>query len=270
MARRIAVDVVVAALAALALTVLFAEGLFFDLSLTVRTVLLVVLPLALFVGAAAYPWKEEFALAGSIAVLFAAGYAAMAYELSTDGIALLGFASFWLVIGLAYGIHERRLWLSPSAARFAFLGMLLISMALVGVDLQYGEVVYDVELRDEITVTVEDDSDPVGQQVVLGTATARTTFVFREPADFPVLHACVYTPERLDDRNTFYDDGSSPFLRSAPGLGTRTENVRIWLTGDEAAAVNGTLPVERADSCPEERAEPGVVVVLPGANWSTA
>lgn len=136
MDRRSAVDVVIVGLASLALTALFVGGIFFDRSLTVRPVLLVVLPAALFVGAAAYPWKEEFALVASVAVLFVAGYAATVHELSTGHAALLGFGSFWLVIGLAHGIHEYNLWLSPAEGRYALVVILLVSTVLVGADLQ--------------------------------------------------------------------------------------------------------------------------------------
>ncbi|WP_089812886.1 hypothetical protein [Halomicrobium zhouii] len=144
--------------------------------------------------------------------------------------------------------------------------VLLVAVSFVGADLQYGEVTYDVELRDEVTVTVAtQEDDPLGQQVVLGTATATNTFAFREPVAFPDLRVCVYSPGRMADRGVFYDDGSSPFHRSVGGYGTLTTNVTIGLSGEEATVLRGTLPVERAESCPSEREEPGLVVVAPQA-----
>lgn len=251
----------VGGLAGLALLAWFVREAFFDLSLTVRALLLFSLFLAFLVGAAAHPWQEAFGLAAVTALFFSAGYAVFAFEVGMGTGAIVVLGSFWLAIGLAYLLHENRLALSPSSARYALFGVLLVSVPFVGVDLQYGDVVYDVELREEATVTVEDEADPLGQPVVLGTATATNTFAFREPVDFPDLRVCTYAPKRLADRDVFYHEGSLPLHRSVGGHGTVTTNVTIGLSGEEAAAVNGSLPVQRAESCPDTREEPGIVVV---------
>lgn len=78
--------------------------------------------------------------------------------------------------------------------------------------------------------------------MVPGTATATNTFAFREPVDFPDLAVCVYSPGRMAERDVFYDDGSSPFLRSVGGDGTLTTNVTMGLTGGEATVLQGDAP----------------------------
>lgn len=257
----------VGGLAGLAVLAWFVRNVFFDLSLTVRAVLLGLAFVTFLVGAAAHPWEEAFGLVAVAIFFFSAGYVVIAFDvgLGTGGILLFG--SFWLAIGLAYLLHEGWLTLSAVEARYALLVVLLVAVPFVGADLRYSEVGYDVELRDEVTVTVavEDGTDPLGQQVELGTATATNAFAFREPVDFPDLRVCVYAPGRMADRGVFYDDGSSPFYRSVGGHDTMTTNVTFGLSGEEATVLKGTLPVERAESCPGERDEPGVVVVVPQA-----
>lgn len=256
----------VGGLAGLAVLAWFVRDVFFDLSLTGRAVLLGLAVVVFLVGAGVNLWKEAFGLAAVTALFFSAGYVVLAFDVGMGTGAMVVLGSFWLAIGLAYLLHEGWLALSAVEARYALLVVLLVAVAFVGADLQYSEVVYDVELRDEVTVTVANyGDDPLGQQVVLGTATATNTFAFREPVAFPDLRVCVYSPGRMADRGVFYDDGSSPFLRSVGGYGTLTTNVTIGLTGEEATVLRGTLPVERADSCPDERDEPGIVVAVPEA-----
>ncbi|MCU4802178.1 hypothetical protein OB920_17520 [Halobacteria archaeon HArc-gm2] len=257
----------VVGLAGLAVVAWFLRNVFFDLSLTGRAVLLGLTFVAFLVGAGFHPWQEGFGLLAVTFFFFSVVYGSLAYDVGRGTAAILLFGSMWVAIGLAYLLHEGWLALSAAEARYALLGVLLVSVSFVGADLQYGEVDYDVELREEVTVTVavEDGTDPLAQQVVLGTATATNTFAFREPVAFPDLRVCVYSPARMADRGVFYDDGSSPFSRSVGGHGTLTTNVTIGLSSEEATVVNGTLPVERAESCPGERDEPGIVVVVPEA-----
>ncbi|WP_121820271.1 hypothetical protein [Halostella salina] len=242
--------------------VYFARDLVFDLSLTVKAALFLVGFLALFVAATAV---RRAGLDAVLYVLSAATYVAFVayllsrFEFGESGVFVALAASSALFVGLGYLHRERGLRTDTGTARRAVAVLLAVAALLVAVDLAVGGLVYTATVADEAVV---DDR----QGVALGTVTAENGFVFRETADFPRATACVYTDERRDRPVEYRDDGdywSTP--DSVGGGGTAEVELWTWLSDEERAAVgNGTIPVERADSCPAESAvsEPRIVVVF--------
>jgi len=242
--------------------VYFARDLVFDLSLTVKALLFLVGFLALFVAASAV---QRAGLDAVLYVLSAATYVAFVaytlgrFDFGDTGVFVALAASSALFVALGYLHRERGLRTDAGTARRAVAILLVSATLLVAVDLAVGGLVYTAAVADETAV---DDR----QGVALGTVTAENGFVFRETTDFPRATACVYTDERRDQPVEYRGDAdywSTP--DSVGGGGTAEVELWTWLTDEERTAVgNGTIPVERADSCPAESAvtEPKIVVVF--------
>lgn len=240
----------------------FARDLVFELSITVRALLLLLAFVVLLVAALA---AARHALVLVFAVLSAAAYLAfLAYTLSrfdvgADGTFLALLVSAGLFLALGYLVRERGVSPSPTTTRSVAVAVVLVAALLVGADVAASEVTYDVSMEDAAVV---DDRG----EVVLGALTVANRFVFREPIDVPQAFACIYVPamEEYDMRphpvQYRVDDGRVP--DSVGGAGTITVTMTVRLSDEEAATVDGPLPVELADACPDAGDDPRIVVVM--------
>lgn len=255
---------VVGVLFGIAAVAYFARDIVFELSITVRALLLL-LGFAVLLVAALAASRNAFVLV--FAVLSAAAYLAfVAYTLSrfkvgADGTFLVLFVSAGLFLALGYLVRERDMTPSPRTARYVAVGVLLVAAVLVGADVVASEVTYEVVVEDEAVV---DDRG----QVIIGAVRVENQFVYREPIDVPRAFACIYVPgmDEYDMRpepvQYRVDDGRIP--DSVPGAGTITATMTVGLSDEEAATVDGPMPIEVAAECPDPGDEPLIVVVTGG------
>lgn len=239
----------------------FARDIVFELSITVRALLLLLAFIALLVAALAAARKTfvlVFAVLAAAAYLAFVAYTLSRFEVGADGTFLVLLVSAGLFLGLGYLVRERNFSPSSTNARYAAVVVILVGVALVGADIVASEVTYEVDLNEAANVGDRD-------QVVLGTMTIENRFVFREPIDHPQALACIYIPA-MDE----YDMRPHPVEHrvregrvpdSIPGAGTLTVTMTVRLTDEEAATIDGPLPIERAEECPEPGDEPRIVVV---------
>lgn len=239
----------------------FARDIVFELSITVRALLLLLTFVVLLVAALTAA-RKTFVLV--FAVLSAAAYLAfVAYTLSRFDVGANGTFSVLLVsaglfLALGYLVRERNLTPSATSARYAAVAVVIVAVALIGADVAASEVTYEVGVEDEAVVGDRG-------QVVLGSITVENRFVFREPFDLPQSYACIYVPamEAYDMRPhpIQYRVGEERLPNSIPGTGTLTVTMAVRLTDEEAATIDGPLPIEHAEECPEAGDGPRIVVV---------
>lgn len=240
----------------------FARDIVFDLSITVRALLLL-LAFVIFLVAAVGSERTAVVLVSSVlsaaAYLAFLGYTLSRFDVGADGTFLALLVSAALFLGLGYLVRERRISPSPRITRYAVAGVLLVAVLMVGVDVIVSDVGYDVTIEDEGVV---DD----GGEVVVGTLTVDNQFVLREPIDVPEAFACLFVPgmDEYDMRPqpVQYRVGEDRVPDSVPGSSTITARMTVRLTDEEASAVDGRIPIERADTCPDESENPRIVVVM--------
>lgn len=243
----------------LGLGYLFVQHVFFTLSITVRAVLILGFALVCLCWTAAPGRQRELpafaAVASLIAVLF---YSLIQFRVSPAVIALLVPGTLVGVSAILYYVQNGRLALSGSMAAYATLGIVLLSGAFVGVDLQAGDVEYTATLND--SVTLGNDSRNV-TTVQIGSAAATNTFLFREPVDFPNTQACIYTGENRSDLGVFYNRNGETFHVSVAPGGQLETRMNLRVRPETATATAGPIPIERADTCPPAGDGPPRVVV---------
>lgn len=240
----------------------FARDIVFDLSITVRALLLL-LAFVVFLVAAVGSDRTSVVLVSSVlsaaAYLAFLGYTLSRFDVGADGTFLALLVSAALFLGLGYLVRERRIFPSPRTARYAVVGVLLVAVLMVGVDLIVSDVGYDVTIEDEGVV---DD----GGEVVVGTLTVDNQFVFREPIDVPEAFACLFVPGmdeyEMRPQPIQYRVGEDRVPDSVPGGTTITARMTVRLADEEASTVDGPIPIERVDACPDESENPRIVVVM--------
>lgn len=238
---------------------LFFRNVFFSLSITVRAGLVLAVALLMLCWAAGPgPSRELPVLCMFTAIVVLLAYSVVQFRLPAS--LLLGLVPA-LVVGmvvLAYLVQEGWLAVGRSTAAYTALAIVLVSAAFVGIDLQIGGVEYTATLEDP--VTLGDDSEG-WVQVELGTATARNTFVFREPVSFPDSQACIYTGVERRDNGVFYRANGAIFHESVAGNGQLETRMTLQVPPEVARAVSDPLPVEHAETCPPADDGPPRIVV---------
>jgi hypothetical protein len=246
---------------AIAALVYFARDLVFDLSITVRALLLLLTFCALLVGALASsrsPLVLVESVLAAVAYLAFLAYTLSRFDVGADGTFLALLASAGLFMALGYTVQKRDVSPPTGTTRAIVVAIVLLAVVLVGADVAASEVTYDVQVAEE--ATVDDDG-----RTSVGTLTVDNRFVFREHVDEPQAFACIYLPNtehewRLHPIEYRLDAGRLP--NSISGSTTITADMTLRLFEAERAAVDGPIPVERADSCPETGADRRIVVVL--------
>lgn len=195
------------------------------------------------------------------------GYVLSAFGLGYLALGVGALAGLYVLLPLAYALHDRRMQPSPRTAKLVAVALFIFLAAVVAVDLQAGDVTHELELRDQVTLPetlVGEDEE--SQEVTVGTATSSNTFFFHERANFPTVRVCVYTPERLRGHSpTFVGSAGGMSITGysvVPPAGSVSADVTVGLSADEVAAIDGPLPVERAATCPEESDEEKIVVTV--------
>lgn len=253
---------VVGVLFGIAAVLYFARDIVFDLSITVRALVLLLAFVVLLVVAIA---TERSVLVLVSSILSAAAYLAfLSYTLSgfdvgSDGTFLALLISAALFLGLGYLLRERQGSPSLRTAQYVVVAVVLVGAVIIGVDVVASDVEYDVTISDEGVV---DDSGAV----VIGTLRVDNQFVFREPIDAPAVSACIYGPttdeSEMRPLPAQYSVAGDYLPDSIPGSATITANITVRLPEGDTEAVDGRIPIEKADSCPTESESPRIVVVF--------
>lgn len=244
-----------------AAVVYFARDIVFELSITVRALLLFLAFAVLLVAGLAFTRKAFVlvsAVLSAVAYLAFITYSLSRFEVGADGTFLALLVSAGLFLTLGYLVHERNIAPSVTTALYVTAGVVLIGAVLVGADVVASDVTYNVTLQDEAGV---DDRG----EVVLGTIMVENQFVFREPIGLPQAFACVSLPETTDSDSRLLpvqyrvDDGRVP--NSIPGSGTITVTMTVRLSDELATRVANQVPIERGETCPDVVDAPRIVVV---------
>lgn len=253
---------VVGALFGVAAVLYFARDIVFELSITVRALLLLFAFVGFLVSALASsrsPFVPVFAVLSAAAYLAFLGYTLSRFNVGSDGtfFALLVSAVLFLLLG--YVVRERDVSPSRRTAQYAIAGLVLVAVLAVGADVVASDVEYGVNTADE--ALLEDGGD-----VVIGTVTIDNQFVFREPIDVPDALACIYVPGMAESEMrpdpVRYRVGEELVPDSIPGSSSISASMIVRLSDEEVETVGGSMPVERADECPAESADPRIVLVL--------
>jgi len=247
---------------ALAGVVLYAQFVFFDLSVTGRAATFGIAFVLSLVLAAASPLDEEAGLLAALVLVAFVGYTAIAFELDGTVVSVLAVGCLALLIVLTVAIQNRRLVLEPRVGAVVIVVVMLALAGVVAADLQPNELEYGVSLDDSVGSAVNTDQRAV--DATIGAVSARNTGEsFRERVDYPDARACLYTGGgNVSEQAVNYVFGS-PFDYDtvAPGS-TTTAEMTVLLGPVELSAFTPDTPIERASACPESSAEPKIVVVV--------
>lgn len=246
----------------LGLGYLFVQYVFFTLSITIRAVLILGFALVCLTWTAAPGRGHELpAFAGVAALIGLLFYATFQFPIPPGQLLLFILGTVVGVPVILYYVQSGRLALSRKMAASVAFGIVLLSAAVVGVDLQYGDVEYTATLDD--SVTLGNDSENV-TTVQIGNATATNTFLFREPVDFPDTRACIYTGEDRRELGVFYNRDGEIFHVSVAPSGRLETKMNLRVQPNTTTAVAGSIPIERAETCPPaEEGPPRVVLASP-------
>ncbi|MFB6139064.1 MAG: hypothetical protein ABEJ26_01355 [Halosimplex sp.] len=227
------------------------------LSLTGQATLLLVGAVLSLVGAATFR-RDGPAYLAVLALVAVAGFV-----LTTHGfgpVTAFGFllGTLAVVLAVAYLHQQRRLDLRPREAVAVVVVAALVGGAVVGADLRYGEVSYETTIHETADLPGESGAT---EPVVVGTATARNSFVFRERVSFPSAVACVYADENATSSPVLYGDGGDYFPASVGGRGTLRTEMTVLVPPWAVDALDRRVPVERATACPDSSDRQRIVVV---------
>jgi hypothetical protein len=241
----------------------FARDLVFDLSVTVKSLLLLLGFVAFFAAANATerPTLDTvlYVLSGGAYVVFL-GYMTDQYDVGETGIFLTLAASSMLFIGLGYLLRERERRLSLRQARYVLVGVAVLASLLVLIDLLGGGIVYTATLESQVTMGEE-------PQAVVGTVVAQNEFVAARTVSSPSVDACVYALDRREAHARL--EAPDQYRYGGPrvlGGGDEFE-MEIKVRYERPENTTGTareFAVERAPECPDESSvtDPTIVVVL--------
>ena len=246
----------------------FVRDVVFGLSITVKAALLFLGFLAFLVAGFTLQRNAldavAFALGGVTYVVFV-GYVVVRYSPGETGTFLLLALSAALFVGLGYVLREGGLTVPGRQARLAVVGVLVLSVVLVGADALTGGVTYDFETEDSVTVEPVRTDDPVPYRATaarVGTVTATNPAPFTRALALPSLSGCLAGVETVPREDVWvsYDYESGPLPDSIAGGATRELPVFADIPIDANATAATTYAVERGDDCDVQRDSPTLVV----------
>lgn len=245
----------------------FSRDVVFDLSITVKAALLFLLFVALFLAGLVTQRDVldvvAFALAGVTYIVFV-GYVVVRYGPSETGTFLLLALSAGLFVTLGYLLRAGDITVPRRQATAVAGGVLLLSVALVGLDAVGGGVSYDLATEESVTVEPpEGGPTPYSERDRrVGTLTASNGFVFTRALSLPRLDGClVGVGEGLPtDTYVAYEYSGSPRPDTIAGGATRTYPVVADLPIDRNATEPVAYAIERGSDCTVERDRPTLLV----------
>jgi len=247
----------------------FSRDVVFGLSITVKTALLFLAFVALFLAGLTVQRDVldvvAFALAGVTYIVFV-GYVVVRYGPGETGTFLLLAFSAGLFVGLGYLLREGTVTVPRRQATAIAAGLLLIGVALVGLDAVGGGVTYDMTTASSVTVEPPvDGPTPYSERALrVGTVAATNGFVFTRALDLPDLRGCLVGVESGPQHEVYlsYDyPGYAPPDTIAGGA-TREVPIVADIPIDRNATESVTYAVERGSDCDAQRDEPTLLVSL--------
>lgn len=245
----------------------FSRDVVFGLSITVKAVLLFLGFVALFLAGLTVQRDVldvvAFALSGVTYIVFV-GYVVVRYGPSETGTFVLLAFSAALFVGLGYLLRAGEIAVPRRQAVGAVTGLLVLSVALVGLDAVGGGVSYDLTTESSITIEPpEDGGSPYGYgDHRVGTLTASNGFVFTRALSLPDVAGCLVGVEGGPQNDVYlsYEYPGYSYPDTIAGGTTREFPVVADLPVDRNATESVTYSVERGSDCGAERSEPTLLV----------
>jgi len=246
----------------------FSRDVVFGLSITVKAALLFLLFVGLFLAGLTLQRDVldvvAFALAGVTYVVFV-GYVVLRYGPSETGTFLLLAFSAGLFVALGYLLRAGTVTVPRRQAAAVAAGLVVVGVALVGLDAAGGGVSYDVTTESSITVAPPDDGPtPYSRsEQRVGTVTASNGFVFTRALDLPDLRGCLVGPgSERGDVYLSYEYPGYAYPDTIAGGATREFPVVADVTVDRNATEPVTYAVERGSDCSADRSAPTLLVAV--------
>lgn len=248
----------VGAVAALAALAWFVRTIAPTLSLTVQSALLFLGAVLTLVGAGTTRWSEGLTYLTILVFAGAAAYGASTHPLGADGTVGLALGTMAVALVIVYLHQQHLLAFRPREAAALVLVVALVGGGLVGADLRADAVRYETTVASETQVP----ADPAGTEpLTVGTATATNPSPFREQVSFPPARACLFNGTARVTSPVLYRADGEYYPRSVGGSGTIEAQLTVLTTAAIVDSMNRTVPVERAEACPESSDRQRVVVV---------
>lgn len=246
----------------------FSRDVVFGLSITVKAALLFLLFVGLFLAGLTVQRDVldvvAFTLAGVTYIVFV-GYVVLRYRPSETGTFLLLALSAGLFVTLGYLLRAGRITVPRSQATTVAAGLLLLSVALVGLDAVGGGVTYDVTTESSVTVEAPtDEPTPYSRdEQRVGTVTASNDFVFTRALDLPDVTGCLVGPgSETQDVYLSYEYPGYALPDTIAGGTAREFPVVADFAVDRNATEPMTYAVERGSDCGADRSEPTLLVAV--------
>ena len=188
-------------------------------------------------------------------------YTISAFDLGDGGIFVLLAGSSALFIALGYASSEGYLNFERKRVLVGIAVVVVFGFALLGFDVTGAQPTQATEFEERAEIP------PLPGQSVVGEVTVENPFALSREAEVPSYDACLYTPEVRRTRLGYTESTSNLVIA---GGGSRTFELTIGAqvfydreTGNLRDELNETetVPVERAEQCPEESDEVKLVVV---------
>jgi hypothetical protein len=204
-----------------------------------------------------------YALGAGSYVVFVS-YTLSVFELGDGGVFVLLAGSSALFIALGYASSKGVLDTERRTAAVGVAVVLVVVLALLGFDVTGEQPTHTAEFEEEIEVP------PLPGEATVGEVTVENPFPLSRTADVPTYDACLYAPE-LRRTRARYEDRTRGLVVAGGGSRTFELTVGVSLFYDpETEELRGeleeagTVPVERADECPESSDAVKLVVVREG------
>lgn len=201
---------------------------------------------------------ETMLLYGLAAFTYIAGalYTVSRFDIGSDGSFLILAASAAVFAGIGHLITQRTeegFALPKNKFMIGAAIILLLGLSLTLFDMNGADVNYSTNLNEEVNLT---GSEPVQ----IGTVVVQNNFILPQNVDLPRYRGCVYTPERREAMINVENEYSLDLISGGDveelDLTLRTPNRH-----DEEPEELGTLPVERANECPNTAEQNKIIVV---------
>jgi hypothetical protein len=246
----------------------FSRDVVFDLSITVKAALLFVLFAGFFLAGLTLQRDVldvvAFALSGVSYIIFV-GYVVLRYGPSETGTFLLLALSAGLFVTLGYLLRAGAVEVPRRQAIAIAAGLLLLSVALVGVDAVSGGVTYDLATTSSVTVDPPSEPTPYSRsEQRVGTLTVSNGVLFTRALSPPSVGGCVVGVESGPSNDVYVSYEYDGYVRpdTIAGGTSRTFPVVAAFPTDANRTDAVTYNVERGSDCSVERDEPTLVVTI--------
>lgn len=237
----------------------FARAVGPDLSVSVQSTLFGLGAALALVGAASLRYRDGLLFLFAALLTGFTGYALSTHAVDAVGAVAAVVATVAVLLGAVYVVVERRFRLRRREAVAAAVVLTAVAVGLVGADLGTDPLTYETTVHDTAQVPAEPEGT---EPVVVGAASVENSFVFREQLRFPSARACVFNGTASVNSPVLYGTNGSYFPASVGPNGRLETEMTVLVPQETAASMGGTVPVERAESCPDASDEARIVVVF--------